>query len=190
MAAMDANQAVSEAQAKLTQAVERFGDGLKSLRTGRANAAMLDGVMVEAYGTNMPLIQAATITVPEAQLIQITPFDPNNLQAIAEAIRNNQALGLNPSDDGRVVRVPIPPLNEERRRELARQVGQKQEEAMISMRSIRHDALDAIDQAKKDKQLGEDDAKRLGAQVEDTMNKAKQDIESIAKAKEQEIMTI
>jgi ribosome recycling factor len=190
MAVMDANQAVNEAQSKLTQAVERFGDGLKSLRTGRANAAMLDGVMVEAYGTSMPLIQTATITVPEAQLIQITPFDPNNIQAIADAIRNNQALGLNPSDDGRVVRVPIPPLTEERRRELARQVGQKQEEAMIGMRAIRHEALDSIDQAKKDKQLGEDDAKRLGTQIEDAMNKAKQEIESIAKAKEQEIMKI
>jgi ribosome recycling factor len=187
---MDANQAVTDAQAKLKQAVERFADGLKSLRTGRASAAMLDGVMVEAYGTPMPLIQVATVTVPEAQLIQITPFDPNNLQAIAEAIRNNQALGLNPADDGRVVRVPIPPLNEERRREMARQVGQKQEEAMISMRSIRHDAIGAIDKSKKDKQIGEDDAKRLTAQVEEAMNKAKTDTESIAKAKEQEIMTL
>lgn len=187
---MDPNQAVTDAQNKLTQAVERFASSLKALRTGRANAAMLDGVTVEAYGTPMPLIQVATVTVPEAQLIQITPFDPNNLQAIAEAIRNNQALGLNPSDDGRVVRVPIPPLTEERRRDLAKQVGQKQEEALIGMRSIRHDAIDAIDQSKKDKQLGEDDAKRLASQVEDAMNKAKTETETIAKSKESEIMTL
>jgi ribosome recycling factor len=187
---MDPNQVVSEAQNKFSQAVARFQDGLKGLRTGRASAAMLDGVVVEVYGTSMPLNQTATITAPEAQLIQITPFDPNNLQAIADAIRNNQSLGLNPSDDGRVVRVPVPPLNEERRRELAKQVGQKQEEAMIGLRNIRHDALDAVDKAKKDKQIGEDDAKRLTTQVEEAIAKAKNEIETIAKAKESEIMTV
>jgi ribosome recycling factor len=187
---MDPNQAVTSAQAKLQQAVERFRDSLKALRTGRASASMLDGVTVEAYGTAMPLIQVATITAPEAQLIQITPFDPNNLEAISTAIRNNSSLGLNPSDDGRVVRVPIPPLSEERRRELAKQVGQKQEEAMIGLRSIRHDALDTIDKAKKGKQVGEDDAKRLSNQVEEAMNKARADVEATAKAKETEILTV
>ena len=187
---MDPDQVVASAQSKFSQAVERFRDSLKSLRTGRASASMLDGVTVEAYGTQIPLIQAATITAPEAQLIQITPFDPNNLQAIAEAIRNNQSLGLNPSDDGRVVRVPIPPLSEERRRELAKQVGQKQEEAMIGLRNIRHESMDTIDKAKKDKQLGEDDAKRLSNRVEEAMNKARAEVESVAKAKEQEILTV
>jgi ribosome recycling factor len=146
--------------------------------------------MVEAYGTPMPLIQVATVTAPEAQLLQITPFDPNNLQAIATAIRNNQSLGLNPSDDGRVVRVPLPALTEERRRELAKQVGAKQEEAMVSLRNIRHDALDAIDHAKKDKQIGEDDAKRLEKQVDEAMNKAKTDVEAAAKQKENEVMSL
>jgi len=187
---MDGNQAVSGAQAKLAQAVERFKDGLKALRTGRASASMLDGVSVEAYGTQMPLIQVGTITVPEAQLIQITPFDPNNLQAIAEAIRNNQSLGLNPADDGRVVRVPIPPPSEERRRELAKQVGQKQEDCMIALRSIRHEAIDKINDAKKAKDIGEDDAKRLTNQLEEAMNQAKTEAEATAKAKEQEIMTV
>ena len=187
---MDMNQVVSNAQAKLTQAVERFKDTLKSLRTGRASASMLDGVMVEAYGTSMPLIQVGTIMVPEAQLIQITPFDPNNLQAIAESIRNNSTLGLNPADDGRVVRVPVPPLTEERRRELAKQVGQKQEESMISLRNIRHEALDTIDKAKKDKDIGEDDTKRLSNQIEEAMNKARSEIEAIGKAKEAEIMKV
>lgn len=187
---MDPNQAVTTAETKFSQAVEKFNETLKTLRTGRANAAMLDGITVEAYGTPMPLIQVATIAIPEPQLIQITPFDPNNLQAIADAIRNNQALGLNPSDDGRVVRVPIPPLTEERRRELAKQVGQKQEEALIGMRAIRHEALDAIDKAKKDKVIGEDDAKRLQNQVEEAMNRAKSSVESAAKAKEQEILTL
>lgn len=187
---MDPNQVVSSAQSKFNQTVERFQDTLKSLRTGRANASMLDGVMVEAYGTPMPLNQVANVTAPEAQLIQITPFDPNNIEAISSAIRNNPSLGLNPSDDGRVVRIPIPSLTEERRRELAKQVGQKQEEAMISLRNARHEALDAIDKAKKDKQIGEDDAKRLTTQVEDAMGKARSEAEAIAKAKEQEIMTV
>jgi ribosome recycling factor len=187
---MDPNQAVTDAQNKFSAAVEHFQSGLKSLRTGRASASMLDGVMVEAYGTPMPLIQVATVSVPEAQLIQIKPFDPSNLQAIANAIRNNQSLGLNPADDGQVVRVPIPPLTEERRRDLAKQVGQKQEDAMVQLRNIRHDALDAIDKFKKDKSIGEDDAKRLSQQVEDAMNKAKSEADQVAKAKESEIMTV
>lgn len=187
---MDPNQAITDAQAKLSQAVERFADALKSLRTGRATAAMLDGVMVEAYGTPMPLNQVGNVSAPEAQLLQITPFDPNNMEAISAAIRNNPTLGLNPSDDGRIIRIPVPPLSEERRRELAKQVGAKQEEAMVGLRNIRHDALDTIDKAKKDKDIGEDDAKRLSQQVEDAVSKARADIESAAKAKETEIMTV
>ena len=187
---MDSKQIVTNAQTKLQQAVERFQSSLKTLRTGRASDSMLDGITVEAYGTPMPLIQVATITVPEAQLLQITPFDPNNLEAIASSIRNNPSLGLNPSDDGRVVRVPIPPLTEERRRELSKQVGQKQEDCMISLRSVRHEALDLINEAKKDKDIGEDDAKRLTTQIEEAMTKAKAEVETIAKTKEQEILTI
>lgn len=187
---MDANQVAGDVKTKLNQAVERFKESLKSLRTGRASSSMLDGVMIEAYGTNMPLIQVGTISVPEPQLLQITPFDPGNLAAISTAIRNNQALGLNPSDDGRVVRIPIPPLNEERRRELAKQIGQKQEDCMIALRSIRHDALDLLDQAKKDKDIGEDEAKRIGAQVEEAMTKAKADAEAASKAKEAELLTV
>jgi ribosome recycling factor len=187
---MDPNQAVTDAQNKFNLAIEKFKANLKSLRTGRASASMLDGVVVEAYGTPMPLNQVANVTAPEAQLIQITPFDPSNLGAIATAIRNNPALGLNPTDDGRVIRVPIPALTEERRRELAKQVGQKQEECMIALRNVRHEALDTIDKAKKNKELSEDDAKRLQSQVEDAMGKTRSEAEAAAKTKEQEILTI
>lgn len=187
---MNPNQAVEDAKHKFSGALEHFHDELKKLRTGRAHPSMLDGVMIEAYGTQMPLNQAATITTPEAQLIQISPFDPNNIQAIASAIRDNPSLGMNPSDDGHVVRVPIPALNEERRREIVKQLGGKQEEAMISLRNVRHDVLDVIDRAKKDKQIGEDDAKRYEKQVDDALNQARGDIESAAKAKEAEIMTV
>src|ERR1044071_3509751 len=156
---MNPSQIVSEASTKFKAGVAHFQDELKKVRTGRAHASMLDGVVVTAYGTPMPLNQVANVTAPEAQLIQITPFDPNNIQAIASAIRDNPTLGLNPSDDGRVVRVPIPALTEERRREYVKVVGTKMEDAMVTMRNLRHDAMDAIDKAKKDKLVGEDDAK-------------------------------
>lgn len=187
---MNPNQTVDQANAKFAQAVEHFKEELKKVRTGRAHPSMLDGVMVEAYGTPMPLNQVAGVTAPEGQLLQITPFDPNNLQAIVSAIRNNPSLGMNPMDDGRVVRVPIPPLNEERRREYVKLVGGKVEDCMVSLRNIRHDAMKAIDQAKKDKEIGEDDAKRLQKRVDDAMATAKTDVESAQKAKESEIMTV
>jgi ribosome recycling factor len=187
---MDLSNLISDTQTKLDKAIDRFGENLKSLRTGRASASMLDNIVVEAYGTPMPLKQVASVIVPEAQLIQITPFDSSNLAAIANAIRNDSSLGLNPSDDGRVVRVPIPALTEERRKDLARQVGSKQEEAMISVRNIRHDAIDTIDKAKKDKLVGEDEAKRKTAQVEEIINKSKATIDSAAKSKEIEIVTL
>lgn len=187
---MNPSQVISDAKSKFDGAVAHYQEQLKTLRTGRASASMLDGVTVEAYGQQMPLNQVANVTAPEAQLLQITPFDPNNIQAIAGAIRDNPSLGLNPSDDGRVVRVPIPPLNEERRREIVKQLSSKQEEAMISLRNIRRDAIDAIDQAKKDKEIGEDDAKRYQGQVEEAMKAAQSQIEAASKAKEQEIMTV
>ena len=187
---MDPNQAVQDARLKLSSAVEHLQNELKKVRTGRANAGMLDGVTVDAYGSQMPLNQVATIATPDAQLLQITPFDPNNLQAIAAAIRNNQSLGLNPADDGRVVRVPIPPLTEERRRDLVKQIGEKVEESMIAMRNVRHDLLKSADTAKKDKSISEDDVKRIEKQIDDLMTQQKQAVDQLAKAKEAELMTI
>jgi ribosome recycling factor len=177
-------------ETKMKQAIAHFREELKKVRTGRASASMLDGIIVTAYGAPMPLNQVATVTAPEAQLIQITPFDPNNLQAIASAIRDNPSLGLNPMDDGRVVRVPIPPLTEERRREYVKVLGGKVEDCMVVLRSVRRDAMDAIGQAKKDKQIGEDDAKRLEKQVDDAMHQSKSDVDAAAKSKETEIMTL
>lgn len=187
---MDQKQVVDQASEKFEIALTRFDSELAKIRTGRANAAMLDGVVVEAYGTPMPLKQVASIATPDAQLLQITPFDPNNLQAIATAIRNDQSLGFNPTDDGHVVRVPIPPLTEERRRELARQVGSKLEECFVAMRSARHDAQSAISRMKKDKEIGEDDAKRLEKLVDEAMASKKSEAEAAAKAKESEILSM
>jgi ribosome recycling factor len=181
---------ISESESKFKKAVEHFEEELKKIRTGRAHPGMLDGVMVSAYGVQMPLIQVGTVTAPEAQLLQITPFDPSNIQAIASAIRDNPSLGLNPSDDGRVVRVPIPALTEERRREIAKQLGSKVEDCLITMRGVRHDAMDGIDAAKKDKAVSEDEAKRLSNQIDDMMNKQKAQVDQMSAAKEAEVMKV
>ena len=187
---MDTQKIVEETKTKFAASLSHFSEELKKIRTGRANSAMLDGVMVLAYGQQMPLNQLATISVPEAQLLQVTPFDPTNLSAISAAIRDNQSLGLNPMDDGRVVRLPIPALTEERRREIAKQLGEKVENCMIAMRQTRHDALRQLEQSKKDKQIGEDDEQRAGKSIDEIMAQTKLEIDKVAKAKESEILTV
>ena len=187
---MDTNQVLSEVRAKLAQATEHFGDELKKLRTGRAHPSMLDNVMVEAYGQPMPLKSVASITVPEPQQLQISPFDANNLQAVAEAIRNDQALGLTPTDDGRVVRVNLPPMTAENRQDMVKVLHQKLEECMISARNIRHEAMRKGEQAEKDKQIGQDDRSRFEKQIDELLAKQKEEAEKLAKTKEQEILTV
>lgn len=187
---MSPNQVIDEAKSKLATTQVHFSEEMKKLRTGRAHASILDGIMPIAYGQPMPLKQLANVTAPEAQLLQITPFDPTNIQAINDAIRNDQSLGLNPSDDGRVVRVPVPSLTTERRQLIVKQLNEKVEEAMITSRNIRHDTLNTLKEAKSDKDISEDDYNRLEKQLEEAMAKTKVEIETTAKVKEQEIMTI
>ncbi len=187
---MNPNQIVADATQKFQATATHFAEDIKKVRTGRAHASMLDGVLVTAYGSPMPLNQVANVTAPEAQMLQITPFDPSNIQAIASAIRDNPTLGLNPSDDGRVVRVPIPALTEDRRREYVKVLSGKVEDAMVRLRAVRHDALGAVERAKKDKSIGEDDAKRLEKQIDDAMSKTRAEIEAGSKTKEAEIMTV
>lgn len=187
---MNPNQITDQVKTRLAQAVAHFQDEIKKLRTGRAHAGMLDGVVIQAYGTTMPLIQAATVTAPEAQLLQITPFDPSNLQVIVTAIRDNQNLGFNPMDDGRVVRVSVPPLTSERRQQIVKLLNEKVEECMISMRATRHEALKDADEAKKAKSISEDDYKRIEKQIDDLMSSHKIEVESSARVKESEIMTV
>jgi ribosome recycling factor len=187
---MSPNEVVSDTKTKCNQTLAHFQEELKKLRTGRAQPSMLDGIMVQAYGSPMPLLQVASVAAPEAQLIQITPFDPNNLAAISDAIRNDAALGLNPTDDGRVVRVTIPPLTEERRREIVKQLGEKKEAAHVRLRQVRHEALAAFKEAKQNRVISEDDSGRLEKQVDEAMNHVKNQLDEVAKAKEQEIMTL
>ncbi len=187
---MTPQEVINQAKTKFKTAQDHYSEELKKLRTGRAHPSMLDGVKAEAYGQPMPLIQLATITTPEPQLIQVSPFDVSNIQSIAGAIRDDQSLGLNPVDDGRVIRVPIPPLTTERRQQIVKQLGEKTEECMIAMRNARRDAMSELDQAKKDKDIGEDEHTRYAKLVDDAMSKAKNEVEKTTKNKESEIMTV
>lgn len=175
---------------RMAGAVEHFEDELKKVRTGRSHPGMLEGVRVEAYGVPTPLNQVANITAPEPQLLQVTPFDPTNLQKIAAAIRADQSLGFNPSDDGRVIRIPVPPLTEERRRQLVKQTSEKVEEARIALRNVRQDALKDAKRKKEAKELSEDDVKRIEKIVDEAVARYNSQIDEVFRAKEKDILTI
>lgn len=175
---------------KISQALEHFESELRKVRTGRAHASMLESVFVSVYGTKMPLNQVANVTAPEPQMILVTPFDPSNVAAISAAIRDNQSLGFNPSDDGRVVRVPVPSLTEERRHQLVKQVSEKVEEARIAIRTIRQDALKDAKRLKDNKDIGEDDYKRIEKEVDGIITNTQSAIDDIFKAKEKDVLTI
>lgn len=184
------NDIINSVKKEFDAAITHLQDELKKVRTGRASAGMLDGLMVSVYGSQMPLVAVGTVTVPEAQLIQITPFDPGNLQAIASAIRDDQTLGLNPVDDGRVIRLQIPPLTTERRQQIVKQLGEKAEECRIRLRNSRHDGLGSAKKLKDDKQIGEDEQRRIEKQIDDLMNQMKTKVDELISVKEKEIMTV
>ncbi|MDR0397858.1 MAG: ribosome recycling factor [Candidatus Nomurabacteria bacterium] len=175
---------------KLKDALEHFKTMMSKMRTGRAHPSMLDSLNVEVYGARMPLNQVANVTAPEANMILITPYDAGNIQAISSAIRADQALGFNPSDDGRVVRVPIPPMTEERRKQVAKQASEKVEESKIAIRNIRQDAIKEIKKLKGDKEIGEDDEKRLEKEVETLVKSFTTQIDDEFKLKEAEILKV
>lgn len=189
-ARVNPGQVVAETKSKIDAITERLKEEFKKLRTGRAHPGMLDGATVEAYGQSMPLKAVGTITAPEAQLLQITPFDPSNLQAIADAIRNDQSLGLTPTDDGRIVRINLPPMTQENRQAMVKVLGQKVEEAFVAARQARHEAFHKAEQAEKAKQIGKDELERFKKQIDELLAKQKTDIDTLAKAKEQEILTV
>jgi ribosome recycling factor len=174
----------------MSDALDHFKSDLNKVRTGRAHPSMLDSIRVEVYGMFIPLNQAANVTAPEANLVLITPFDPGSIVAISAAIRNDQSLGLNPSDDGRVVRVPIPPLTEERRRQIAKQTSEKVEEAKIALRNIRQDALKEVKKQKDAKEISEDIQRRLEKDVDDLIKDFQSKIDTAFKEKEAEIMKV
>lgn len=176
-----------EDRKKMEGVVERFKDEMKKVRTGRAHPDMLSGIKVEVYGQFMPLNQAANITAADATLLVVTPFDPANIQAIAAAIRADQALGLNPADDGRVIRVPIPPLTEERRKEIVKTASGKVEDAKKAIRNAREDARKAVKSAED---LSEDVKKRAEKEIDELTREFSDKIDAEFKAKSDEIMKI
>lgn len=177
-------------ETRFNEVVAHFTEELKKVRTGRAHPGQLDGVKVEVYGTQLPLNQVSNITAPEAQMLLITPFDPSNIQAISAAIRADQSLGFNPSDDGRVVRVPVPPLTEDRRRMLVKQAAEKVEDARIALRNIRQDAQRDVKRRKEAKELSEDDVKRIEKLIDNAMTNYNSKLDELFKAKEKDILTI
>ncbi|MBR3368367.1 ribosome recycling factor [Candidatus Saccharibacteria bacterium] len=176
----------SEYKTKMNAVIERFKDEMKKVRTGRAHPDMLTNVKVEAYGQWMPLNQVANVTAQGGTMLLITPFDPSNIANITASIRNDQSLGLNPSDDGHVVRVPIPPLTEERRKEIVKTTSQKVEESKVQIRNIREDARKEL----KTADLPEDVRKRGEKEVDDLTKSFTDQIDKEFKEKEAEIMKI
>ena len=154
-----------DAETKMAKSVEHFNGELTTIRTGRANPALIDKVMVPYYGTPTPLNQLAQISAPEARLLVVQVYDKSQLAAIEKALRSGDA-GLNPSSDGQVIRVPIPPLTEERRREYVKLVKQKAEEARVAIRNVRRDEIHRIDQLQKNGEVAEDDSKRGSARLQ------------------------
>lgn len=177
-------------EVKMNSALEHFEDEMKKVRTGRAHPSMLDSIQVEVYGTKLPLNQVANITVPEPQQLLVTPFDPSNITAITTAIRDDQGLGFNPSDDGRVVRVPVPALTEERRKQLVKQTSEKVEETRIALRNVRQDALKDAKAKKQAKELSEDDEKRVEKEIDKLVSDAQVKLDELFKSKEKDILTI
>lgn len=176
----------SEYKSAMDSAVTRFNDEMKKVRTGRAHPDMLSNIKAEVYGQFTPLNQVANVTAVDATLLQITPFDPGTIQAIAAAIRNDASLGLNPSDDGRVIRVPVPPLTEERRKEIVKNASAKVEEAKVAIRNVREDARKELKAA----ELPEDIKKRAEKEVDELTKTFTDKIDEAFKAKSAEIMKI
>ncbi len=182
-------EVAKETRSRMEQVIEDFRRKLATIRTGRASTSLLDNVTVDYYGTNLPLNQVATIHAPEASLLTVAPFDPAMLGPIEKVIRSSE-LGLNPSNDGKIIRVPIPPLTEERRREMTRIVGEIAEEHRTAVRNIRRDSNEKLKKALKEKNISEDDEKDGLAEVQKLTDQYIARINELAKHKDEEIMKV
>src|SRR3954471_9598566 len=177
----------SDIQRRMHGAVDALKHDLSGLRTGRASIALLDTIHVEVYGANMPLNQVATVSVPEARMLTVQVWDRSNVQPVEKAIRSAN-LGLNPVTDGQLIRLPIPDLTEDRRKELAKLVGQYSEKAKVAVRNVRRDGMDHLKQDEKKHQISEDERKRLEHEVQKLTDETIKEIDELAAAKEKEIL--
>jgi ribosome recycling factor len=181
--------AAAAAKTRMEKAVDDFRKELATIRTGRANATLLDNVRVDYHGTPMPVNQLGTMTVPDPTMIVIAPWDPSAVALIDKAIRTAD-LGLNPTNDGKVVRVPIPSLTEERRKDLVKQLHKVLENHRTAIRNIRRDLKEAIEKLEKEKKISEDDKKRSLDELEKLSHAETKKIEDLSAAKEKEVMQI
>jgi ribosome recycling factor len=177
----------ADIQRRMTGAVEALKHDLGGLRTGRASTALLDSINVDVYGANMPINQVATVSVPEPRLLSVQVWDRSNLNAVEKAIRQ-AGLGINPITDGQMIRLPIPDLTEERRKELAKLAGQYAEKARIAARNVRRDGNDALKQDEKKGEISEDERKRFETEVQKMTDDTIKEIDAAAQAKEKEIL--
>jgi ribosome recycling factor len=181
--------ALSQAKTRMEKAVEDFRKDLASVRTGRANVALLDHIRVDYHGTPMPINQLGNLTIPDPMMIVISPWDPGAVPLVDKAIRTSD-LGLNPANDGKVIRVPIPPLTEERRKELVKHIHRVLENHRTAVRNIRRDIKEAIEKLEKEKKISEDDKKRSLDELEKVTHSETKKIEDLSAAKEKEVMEI
>lgn len=181
---------VNSADPKMEKALDHLSEELKSLRTGRATTSLVDALDVEHYGVTQPIKAIASISTPDARTIAITPWDRTAMPAIEKTIRENQSLGLNPSNDGNVIRLTIPAMTEERRRDVVKSLGSKVEDCRIALRSIRHDALKEVQKLEKDKQATQDDVKFAEAELNKKIDAFQQRIIVLEQVKTKEIMEV
>lgn len=185
----DAKPELSRYRERMDKAVTALKEEFAGLRTGRANAGLLEPVQVEAYGSTMPLTSIASISVPEPRMITVSVYDKSSVGPVEKAIRA-AGLGLNPITDGQTVRVPIPPLTEERRRDLAKLAGKYAEQQKIAVRNVRRDANDELKRAEKDGAISQDEQKRMNDEVQKLTDEAVRRIDDALNTKEQEIMQV
>ncbi len=186
---MDFNILKNETDLKTGQTIDVLKSEFAGLRAGRASVNLLDGVKVPVYGMDMPLTQVATVSAPETSALSVTVWDASNAAAVEKAIRES-GLGLNPMAAGGVIRINLPPLTEERRKELVKVAGKYAEEAKISIRNIRQDGMNKIKRATTDKEISEDDQKRYEADLQKVIDAKISEIDAIAKQKETDIMSV
>jgi ribosome recycling factor len=186
---MSLDGVLKEAEARMGKSVEHLEQELLSIRTGRANPALIERVMVPYYNTPTPLHQLAQISAPEARLLVVQVYDRGQMGVVERAIRDS-GMGLNPSNDGQVIRVPIPALTEERRREYVRMVRQRAEEARVAVRNVRRDELQRIHQQERAGEVPEDQAKRVGDQLQKVTDAHVSRIDAVASRKESEVMEV
>jgi ribosome recycling factor len=187
MAAFEANAVKADLERRMKGAIETLKHDLGGLRTGRASTSLLDPIQVEVYGSHMPLNQVATVTAPEPRMLSVQVWDRSNVQPVEKAIRSS-GLGLNPIVDGQNLRLPIPDLTEERRKELAKLTHQYAEKAKIAVRNVRRDGMDALKNAEKKHEISQDDQKRLEGEVQKLTDRFIAEIDQAAGAKEKEIL--